>query len=63
MRCFQDAYCCILVMLIPFRPHYSILGHVQGTDLYLDTDKYREVRNLSLFSHVLYTALVLSIVP
>uniref|UniRef100_A0AAQ5X8I4 SLC26A/SulP transporter domain-containing protein n=1 Tax=Amphiprion ocellaris TaxID=80972 RepID=A0AAQ5X8I4_AMPOC len=27
-------------------PHYSILGNVPGTDLYLDTEKYKEVRIL-----------------
>lgn len=47
----QDTYY-NFVILIPFRPRYSILGHVQGTDLYLDIDTYREVRNLSSFCYV-----------
>lgn len=47
----QDTYY-NFVILIPFRPRYSILGHVQGTDLYLDIDTYREVRNFSSFCHV-----------
>lgn len=31
-------------ILMPFRPRYSILGQVTGTDLYLDVDTYKEVR-------------------
>lgn len=34
---------------LPFRPHYSILGNVPGTDLYLDTEAYKQV--LMLLSH------------
>lgn len=26
------------------RPHYSVLGHVSGTELYLDVGNYKEVR-------------------
>lgn len=40
----QGNSCCIYDILIPFRPRYSILGHLSGTDLYLDTDTYKEVR-------------------
>uniref|UniRef100_A0A671W680 Solute carrier family 26 member 6 n=1 Tax=Sparus aurata TaxID=8175 RepID=A0A671W680_SPAAU len=35
------------ILTVIFRtqlPRYSILGHVSGTDLYLDTDTYKEVR-------------------
>ncbi|XP_067382164.1 solute carrier family 26 member 6-like [Channa argus] len=27
-------------------PHYSLLGHVPGTDLYLDTETYREAKEI-----------------
>ncbi|XP_055366373.1 solute carrier family 26 member 6-like isoform X2 [Betta splendens] len=29
------------------RPQYSILGHVSGTDLYLDTDTYKEAKEIT----------------
>ncbi|KAM8862956.1 solute carrier family 26 member 6-like isoform 2-T2 [Spinachia spinachia] len=37
------------VLTLIFRtqlPRYSILGHVRGTDLYLDTDTYREAKEI-----------------
>lgn len=40
----QDKSCCNNDILPPFRPRYSILGHVPGTDLYLDTECYEKVR-------------------
>ncbi len=36
--------CCNNNGFISFRPRYSILGHVFGTDLYLDIENYKEVR-------------------
>lgn len=36
--------CCTNDIFTHFRPSYSILGQVPGTDLYLDTDNYTRVR-------------------
>uniref|UniRef100_A0A671W9U4 Solute carrier family 26 member 6 n=1 Tax=Sparus aurata TaxID=8175 RepID=A0A671W9U4_SPAAU len=43
------------ILTVIFRtqlPRYSILGHVSGTDLYLDTDTYKEVRVIRGTSHL-----------
>lgn len=42
MRC-REIVGVILTFLMPFRPRYSILGNLPGTELYLDTDTYKEV--------------------
>ncbi|KAK2897557.1 solute carrier family 26 member 6-like isoform X1 [Channa argus] len=37
------------ILTVIFRtqlPHYSLLGHVAGTDLYLDTETYREAKEI-----------------
>nr|ABQ01444.1 solute carrier family 26 member 6 [Opsanus beta] len=36
----------LTVILRTQRPHYCILGHVAGTDLYLDTEAYKEAREI-----------------